>query len=71
MRLGQVKYALMGDTDKCFHKKVTSRPRLYAEPHQFIIKGTLGESRKNACHYICGGKKKAIFFTEAKPQHVA
>lgn len=70
MPLGQVKQTLMGDTNKCFYKKTTSRPRFYAESHQFIIKGTLGESRKT-CAIICGGQKKAIFFTEAKPQHVA
>lgn len=66
MPLGQVKQTLMGDTNKCFYKKTTSRPRFYAESHQFIIKGTLGESRKCVPLYV--GDRKRQYFS-LKPSH--
>lgn len=68
MSLGQVEQALMADTNKCFYQKA-SGPRLYAEPHQFIIGETLVKAGK--VHAVtCEEKKMVMFATEAK-RHVA
>lgn len=68
MSLGQVEQALVGDTNRCFYQKA-SRPRFYAEPHQFIIRETLVKAGKmHAITYE--GKKMVMFVTEAK-RHVA